>query len=108
MQGIGLNCHFAGQQFSTAEVRYGSKADILAVHRHVRFTPKSGYWFHVSGCPLCAKSGHSALQRSMSLFDRLVGEDLPIALSLDDSFRKADQGERETEVECLRCSPVDH
>jgi hypothetical protein len=21
-------------------------------------TPKSGHWFHVSGCPLCAKSGH--------------------------------------------------
>jgi hypothetical protein len=28
MRGIGLNCHFAGQQFPTADVRYGSKADI--------------------------------------------------------------------------------
>src|SRR5262249_412868 len=25
---------------------------------HVRFAPKSGHWLSVSGCPLCAKSGH--------------------------------------------------
>src|SRR5262249_60005381 len=26
---------------------------------NVRFTPKSGHWLSVLGCPLCAKSGHS-------------------------------------------------
>jgi hypothetical protein len=27
----------------TANVRFGSKADIRGVHRHVRFTPNSGH-----------------------------------------------------------------
>jgi hypothetical protein len=35
---------------------FGSKADIGARLDHVRFTPKSGHWLSVSGCPLCAKS----------------------------------------------------
>src|SRR6516225_3202813 len=39
----------------------------------VRFTPKSGHWLSVLGCPLCAKSGHSALQQGLALFDHLVG-----------------------------------
>ena len=69
------------------------KADIRPRDQDVCFVPKADI---------------TALQRRMSLFDHLVGEDLPIAFSLDDSFRKADQGERETEVECLRCSPVDY
>jgi hypothetical protein len=43
MRGIGLNCHFAGQQFSTADVRYGSKADISEKPADVRFTPNSGH-----------------------------------------------------------------
>jgi hypothetical protein len=30
--------------------------------RDVRFTPKSGHWLSLSGCPLRAKSRHSALQ----------------------------------------------
>jgi hypothetical protein len=42
-RGMGFRAHFARQQFSEAHVRFGSKADILAVHRHVRFTPKSGH-----------------------------------------------------------------
>ena len=29
---------------------------------HVRFTPKIGHWNSVAQCPLCAKSGHSALR----------------------------------------------
>jgi hypothetical protein len=45
-----------------ADVRFGSKADMATSQRNVRFTPKSGHWLSVSGCPLCAKSGHSALQ----------------------------------------------
>ena len=36
------------------EVRFGSKADIEVRLAHVRFTPKSGHWFHISECPLCA------------------------------------------------------
>jgi hypothetical protein len=40
-------------------VRFGSKADIEAPSSDVRFTPKSGHWLSASGCPLCAKSGHS-------------------------------------------------
>src|SRR5262249_55674118 len=41
-----------------AHVRFGSKADIQPQKRDVRFTPKSGHWLSVLGCPLCAKSGH--------------------------------------------------
>jgi hypothetical protein len=44
------------------DVHFGSKADIGAHPINVRFTPKSGHWFRMLGCPLCAKSRHSALQ----------------------------------------------
>ena len=30
----------------------------VADDRHVRFTPESGHWLSVLGCPLCAKSRH--------------------------------------------------
>src|SRR5262249_36525368 len=40
---------------------------------NVRFTPKSGHWNSVASCPLCAKSGHSALRKRTALFDHLVG-----------------------------------
>jgi hypothetical protein len=46
-------------------VRFGSKADIGARPHHVRFAPKSGHWLSALVCPLCAKSRHSAVQRSM-------------------------------------------
>jgi hypothetical protein len=40
----------ASQRNVLANVRFGSKADIWAVHRHVRFTPKSGHFhFQLSG-----------------------------------------------------------
>jgi hypothetical protein len=29
----------------------------------VRFTPESGHWLSMSGCPLCANSGHRPLRR---------------------------------------------
>jgi hypothetical protein len=45
-----------------------SKADISECLSDIRFTPESGHWLSVSGCPLCAKSGH----RAASL-DHLVG-----------------------------------
>src|SRR6516162_5863406 len=39
--GIGSGRHFARQQSSGSNVRFGSKADIGARPRNVRFTPKS-------------------------------------------------------------------
>ena len=41
----------------TADVRFGSIADIGRLPIDVRFTPKSGHWNSVVECPLCAKSG---------------------------------------------------
>ena len=41
---------------------------------NVRFTPKSGHSSSVLGCPLCAKSRHSALRYRTSLFDHLFGD----------------------------------
>ena len=40
---------------------------------NVRFTPNSGHWLNGSGCPLCAKSRHSALRHRPALFDHFVG-----------------------------------
>jgi hypothetical protein len=48
-------------------------ADIGEGATEVRFTPESGHWLSVSRCPLCAKSGHSALRQKLALFDHLVG-----------------------------------
>jgi len=56
--GIGTDSHFAQQQSSGLNVRFGSKADIRVRWRNVRFA---------------SKSGHSALQPIASLFDHLVG-----------------------------------
>jgi len=46
------------QWCSPMNVRFGSNADIGAPSADVRFTPNSGHWLSMSGCPLCAKSGH--------------------------------------------------
>ena len=40
------------------DVRFGSKADIGASVRYVRFTPESGHTAGCTKCPLSAKSGH--------------------------------------------------
>jgi hypothetical protein len=56
-----------------ADVRFGSQADILEGFRDVRFNPNSGHRNSVVECPLCAKSGHYAVQQSGSLIDQLVG-----------------------------------
>ena len=42
---------------SHANVRFGSKADIAARLSDTRFTPKSGHWRAIVGCPLCVISG---------------------------------------------------
>jgi hypothetical protein len=55
---MGFRGQFAQQQSEPAHVRFGSKADIGEGPTDVRFTPKSGHWLSVSGCPLCANSGH--------------------------------------------------
>src|SRR6516165_4786422 len=54
---MGFRDQFAPQQPEFVHVRFGSKADIKACPRDVRFTPKSGHRLSLSGCPLCAKSG---------------------------------------------------
>ena len=48
---MGADRHFAWQQSSGSNVRFGSKADIDECLGHVRFTPKSGHGLSVSGCP---------------------------------------------------------
>jgi hypothetical protein len=40
---MGSDGHFAQQQSSTPNVRFGSKADIPECRADVRFTPKSGH-----------------------------------------------------------------
>ena len=57
------NCAVRYAQAGRPHVRFGSKADIPATSPDVRFTPKSGHWFRLSGCPLCAKSGREQLQQ---------------------------------------------
>ena len=43
------------------DVRFGSKADMCSANRHVRSAPNSGDLQRTNLCPLCARSGHSAL-----------------------------------------------
>jgi hypothetical protein len=38
---MGFKPHFAWQQYSGSNVRFGSKADIAGRDRHVRFVPKA-------------------------------------------------------------------
>jgi hypothetical protein len=52
------------QQTRCAYVRFGSKADMGLPLIDVRFTPKSGHWNSIDECPLCAKSGHYAVQQT--------------------------------------------
>ena len=68
-----LRCGRAFPLTRGANVRFGSKADIEAPPSDVRFTPKSGHGNSVVECPLCAKSGHSALQYRTPLFDHERG-----------------------------------
>jgi hypothetical protein len=53
---VGLHC--ALRQIRTADVRFGSLADIEVLPTDVRFTPESGHRNSVVEYPLCAKSGH--------------------------------------------------
>ena len=40
---------------------FGSEPDIARDQLNVRFTPESGHWLSVSGCPLCATSRHGVI-----------------------------------------------
>jgi hypothetical protein len=48
------------------DVRFGSKADIGAYGRYVRFTPKSGHFQRLPRCPLSAISGHAPSARHVT------------------------------------------
>jgi hypothetical protein len=65
--GMGSNRHFAGQQFSEWNVRFGSEADISQQPIDVCFTPKSGHWGSAAKCPLSAKSGHCRVDTILTL-----------------------------------------
>ena len=49
----------------------GLEIFLLTRSRRKAGSPKSGHWNSVAECPLCATSGHSALQ-TLGLFDHLV------------------------------------
>jgi len=51
---MGFSGQFALHKPTTADVRFGSKADIDALTSHVRFTPKSGHRGALPACPLSA------------------------------------------------------
>jgi hypothetical protein len=64
----------------SANVRFGSKADIASIKWDVRFTPKSGHRSRRRECPLCAKSRLVQCSKTV-LFDQLVS-------ALQKRFRK--------------------
>jgi hypothetical protein len=70
---------------SERDVGHGSldycRANALATGRFLFDRPhRPEIWFARS-CPLCAKSGHYALQQKLSLFDHFVGERLAMMLT---------------------------
>src|SRR6516165_401858 len=69
----GVQGQYAQQQSEDPHVRFGSKADIGASQNDVRFTPKSGHWLSVSGCPLCATSGLTHRSKIVTYSTTLVG-----------------------------------
>jgi hypothetical protein len=48
---------------SLFHVRFGSGADIARHQANVRFAPESGHRATRPACPLCAISGHNAVQQ---------------------------------------------
>ena len=54
---------FQAQVRGPTGIRFGSKADVTLLNFDVCFTPESGHPSTQSKCPLCAKSGHSALHK---------------------------------------------
>jgi len=57
----------ASQQKRPLNVRFGSAADITRHLADVRFTPESGQSADMLARPLCAKSGHDAVQQIYSI-----------------------------------------
>src|SRR6516162_11004280 len=62
----------ASQQKAVPHVRFGSKAYIAPYLDFVRFTPESGQTGGGSTCPLCAKSGHNAVQQISAGLSSLI------------------------------------
>jgi len=54
-----------------ADVRYGSEANITRSCSNVRFTSESGHSIDASACPLCANSGHNAVQQISTGLDSI-------------------------------------
>jgi hypothetical protein len=63
--GMGFDRHFAWQQSSGPNVRFGSKADIAAPPTNVCFTPKSGRRNSVSKFALCQQRTFCAAARNV-------------------------------------------
>jgi hypothetical protein len=61
--GMGFSDQFAWQQFWAAHVRYGSKPDVAAGKRNVRYSLATGHWSKRMPRLLCAKLGLSAMQQ---------------------------------------------
>src|SRR5262245_8433330 len=59
IRGMGPGRHFAQQQRSGSNVRFGSKADMCSAQAHVRFTPESDIKCDMVECALWADGGRS-------------------------------------------------
>jgi hypothetical protein len=53
-------CPRLGKLIVSADVAFGSKAEVKAFNIDVRFTPESGHDPDIVRCPLCARSRHRA------------------------------------------------
>jgi hypothetical protein len=70
---IAQSHHLLPAKCQSLNVRFGSKADIDAHPRNVRFTPKSGHWNSVVECPLCAMCGRLLVGKKNLRVADLVG-----------------------------------
>src|SRR6516165_1490440 len=91
--GMGFDRHFAWQQSSGPNVRFGSKRTSRHLQPMSALPPKADVGTQ-SRNSLCANSGHSALRQGTSLFDHLVSALLEL--------------ERNVDADCLCGLEVDH
>ena len=77
---ISAPCHWHARHQQPRRIHQGGAAGQGQVAKggtlwhDVRFTPKSGHRMSALGCPLCAKSRHSAVRKKTLLFDHFVGD----------------------------------
>jgi hypothetical protein len=81
---MGSNDQFALQKSRTADVRFGSKADIVLGFRHVRFTPESGHSVECSRmsalrplADVCGSATRPHIRRACGRIHRLDAEMQP-------------------------------